>query len=219
MKLNDVVNSEAGRIAYVLGSGHSCSFFPPEFFADQLTIGVNHGWAQWLPGVDYMVTKYHWRIQEWGGSERVGRLVVSKGDTGQFDEVIAERDDVLVFDHAQNKVAEFTAEDFPDTGLVVSYSSVTSAMHLAAVLGASAIITVGVDCGWFDDAQNVGDYGPTLRGDFAIHFELQNRIVAREIRKRYNIPVMCLLPFVTPNMEGHKFESPFGALNMTERED
>jgi hypothetical protein len=49
--------------------------------------------------------------------------------------------------------------------------------------------------------------------DFAQHFDLQNRIVANEIRRRYNIPVMTLLPFVTPNMEGHKFTSPFGALN------
>jgi hypothetical protein len=214
VKLDDFVNIEAGRVAYVLGSGRSCSFFSPEFFADELTIGVNHGWAEWLPRVDYMVTKYHWRMKDWAGSERVGRLVVSKGNTGQLDDVIDERNDVLMFDHGQNRVADFTAQDFPETGLVVSYSTITSAMHFAAVLGASAIVTVGADCGWFDDAQNVGGYGPSLRDDFAVHFELQNRIVAKEIRKRYNIPVMCLLPFVTPNMEGHKFVSPFGALNV-----
>jgi len=213
MKLEHFVDSQAGRVAYVLGSGKSCSFFDPSFFADELTIGVNHGWSEWLPEVDYMLTKYHQTADEWAGSERVGHLVVSKGHTGQLDKIITERDDVVVFEHDQNRVAEFTARDFPNTGLVVSYSTITSAMHFAAVLGASAIVTVGADCGWFDGAQNVGDYGPSLHDDFATQFELQNRIVADQIRQRYNIPVMCLLPFVTPNMEGHKFVSPFGALN------
>jgi hypothetical protein len=68
-------------------------------------------------------------------------------------------------------------------------------------------------CGWIDDKSNVGDYPPNFSSDFAQHFDFQNRIVANEIRRRYNIPVMSLLPFVTPNMEGHKFTSPFGSLN------
>jgi hypothetical protein len=213
MNLEQFAGVEEGRIAYVLGSGNTCSFFDPAFFADQLTVGVNHGWAEWLPHVDYMVTKYHQAADDWVGSERVGQVVVSRGYTGQLEPVMPDRDDMFVFEHAQNRVAEFTAADFPDTGLVVSYSTISSAMHFAAVLGASAIVTVGADCGWLDDKSNVGNYRQSLVDDLAEQFELQNRVIAHEIRQRYKIPVMCLLPFVTPNMEGSKFVSPFGALN------
>ena len=215
MKLQQLANTEQGRVAYVIGSGNTAAFFDPAFFEDQLTIGVNHGWAEWLPKVDYMLTKYHETAEEWVSSDRVGQLIVSQGHTGQLDKVMAPRKDMLVFNHKPNRVANFTAQDFPDTGLVVSYSTITSAMHLAAVLGASAIVTVGADCGWIDDKSNIGDYRQSLTEDFATAFELQNRIVANEIRTRYNIPVMCLLPFVTPNMEGHRFVSPFGAINAT----
>ena len=215
--LSDFAGQHTGSLAYVLGSGNSCTFFDPSFFDDQLTIGVNTGWAEWLPSVDYMVTKYHEIAEKWVGSKRLGHLIVSKGHTGQLDQVMTERHDMLLFDHAPNRVQNFTADDFPDSGLVVSYSTITSAMHFAAILGASAIIMVGADCGWIDDKSNVGDYLPSLGddyvADYATPFDLQNRIVANEIRRRYNIPVMTLLPFVTPNMEGHKFVSPFGALN------
>jgi len=211
--LADFVGKHEGQIAFVIGSGNSCTFFEPTFFDGALTVGVNDGWAQFLPSVTYMVTKYHENAERWVGSERVQGVIVSRGNTGQFDEVMGERDDLLVFDHSPNKVQEFTAEDFPDSGLVVSYSTITSAMHFAATLGASAIVMVGADCGWVDDKSNVGDYFSSLTSDFAQHFDLQNRIVADEIRKRYNIPVMSLSPFVTPNMEGHKFTSPFGSLN------
>jgi hypothetical protein len=217
MILSDFAGEQGGRPAYVLGSGNSCTFFEPSFFDDKLTIGVNSGWAEWLPKVDYMVTKYHALAEQWVGSERLRHLIVSSGDTGQLDRVMGERDDMVVFDHGPNRVQNFTAEDFPDSGLVVSYSTITSAMHFAATLGASAIIMVGADCGWIDDKSNVGDYLPSLQDDYvedyATPFDLQNRIVANEIRRRYDIPVMSLLPFVTPNMEGHKFVSPFGALN------
>jgi thiol-disulfide isomerase/thioredoxin len=215
MKLQDFANKHQGEVAYVIGSGNTCTFFDPSFFTDKLTVGVNSGWAQWLPKVQYMLTKYHHMAEEWVGSERIETLLVSKGHTGQLDQVMEKRKDMLVFDHAFNRVQDFTAVDFPDSNLVVSYSSITSAIHFAAILGASAIITVGADCGWIDDKGNVGDYRQSMVDDLAYYFELQNRIIAHEIRTRYNIPVMSLLPFITPNMEGHKFTSPFGALNAT----
>ena len=213
MILDDFAGQHQGQVAYVIGSGNSCTFFDSTFFEGALTLGVNDGWAQFLPKVTYMVTKYHEDAERWVGSERVQNVVVCRGNTGQVDELMSDRDDLVVFEHAPNRVQHFTAEDFPDSGLVVSYSTITTAMHFAARLGASAIITVGADCGWIDDKSNVGDYPQSLINDFAQHFDLQNRIVADEIRRRYNIPVMSLLPFVTPNMEGHKFVSPFGALN------
>jgi hypothetical protein len=58
MTLDDFAGQHEGQVAYVIGSGNSCTFFDPTFFEGALTVGVNHGWAQWLPSVTYMMTKY-----------------------------------------------------------------------------------------------------------------------------------------------------------------
>lgn len=214
MLLSELAGKHEGQTIYVLASGKSVEFYDPEFFAEKILVGTNQGWSNWLPRVDYMVTKYAEHARAWCKSERVGLLLVSRGHTGQFDEVIPDSDDWVVFEHAPNKVSAFTAKDFPDEGLVVSYSTITSSMHLAALMGARHIVTVGADCGWFDDEAMVRNHPDSLDNpDFAPNFELQNRIVANELRSRFGCSVSSMLPFVTPNMEGHKFTSPFGALN------
>lgn len=214
MNLEGLKNRYAGETIYILGSGKTVEFYNPDFFADKILIGTNQGWSNWLPRVDFMVTKYHQTAREWCKSERVGLLLVSRGNTGQLDEIIEENPAYIVFDHAPNKVADFSVKDFPDRGLVVSYSTITSAMHLAAYMGAANLVMVGADCGWLDNDSRVAGHPDSLENpDFAYYFDLQNRIVANEIRSRFGASVTSLLPFVTPNMEGHKFISPFGGLN------
>ena len=214
MKLADLKDKHKGETIYILGSGKTVEFYDPEFFSNKRTISVNSSWSLWLPRVDFMLTKYHHIAEEWLNSDRVGYLIVSRGNTGQFEKIIDDSADYIVFDHTPNKVADFSAEDFPDNGLVVSYSSITSAMHLAVLLGAAHIVMVGADCGYLNNNSALEGYTKSLETmDFAYHFDIQNRIVANEIRSRFGVSVTSLLPFVTPNMEGHKFISPFGALN------
>jgi hypothetical protein len=214
MRLSDLRGKHDGATVYVLGSGKSVEFYDPEFFSDKLIVATNDGWSHWLPTVDYMVTKYHHIAREWEGSDRVGTLVVSKGNTGQLDELIEDREGLVVFEHQKNRVEGFTAKHFPSRGLVVSYSTITSAMHLAAFMGARHIVMVGSDCGWLDETAQVTGHSDSLSDpDFAFHFDMQNRVVADEIRSRFGCSVSSMLPFVTPNMEGHKFVSPFGGLN------
>jgi hypothetical protein len=214
MKLTDLKDRHKDETIYIIGSGKTVEFYNPEFFSNKRTISVNDGWSHWLPRVDFMVTKYHCGAREWAKSDRIGHLLVSRGDSGQFEETIDDGPDYIVFDHAPNKVVDFSAEDFPDDGLVVSYSTITSAMHLAVLMGAAHIVMVGADCAFLDDHSAIEGHPPTLQTmDFAYHFDIQNRIVANEIRLRFGTSVTSLLPFVTPNMEGHKFISPFGALN------
>jgi hypothetical protein len=214
MILEDLRGKHDGETLYVLGAGKTVEFYDAEFFADKLTVGVNYSWCNWLPSVDYMVTKYHDLVDVWSNDSRVGLLVVSRGHTGQPNSTISDSDQYVVFDHLPNRTIEFTADDFPADGLVVSYSTITSAFHLAAFMGARHIVVVGADCGWLDGVATVGDYPDSLdQSDFAPNFELQNRIVADKLRDIYGCSVSSMLPFVTPNMEGHKFVSPFGSLN------
>jgi len=214
MLLSDLKGKHDGGTIYVLGSGKSVEFYDPEFFSDKLIVATNQGWSNWLPRVNYMVTKYHQIARDWCKSERIELLIVSRGQSGQLNEVIEDSDDWIVFEHEANKTADFGAQHFPDEGLVVSYSTITSAMHLAALMGARHIVMVGADCGWLDDDSQVTGHPNSLRNhEYPFYFDIQNRIVADILRTRFGCSVSSMLPFVTPNMEGHKFVSPFGALN------
>jgi hypothetical protein len=165
-----------------------------------------------------MVTKVSRNAQDWVDSDRVGLVVVTKGLRGHRNLQRLQDDRMLVVDHNENTVERWDGE-WPETGLVATHSSITTGMHLAAVLGVKSIVMVGADCGTFDDETNRDGYGvsrndnqkqvPWFRG-----FDRQNVIVANILRERYGINVVSLLPFVTPNMEGHRFESYAGGLNV-----
>jgi hypothetical protein len=214
--LEDVAGTRDGGDVYVIASGKTLDYYDPEFFEDKFLIGVNYGWSLTIPRVDYMVTKYHETALEWVADERVGTMVVTRGLRGHRNMQPLTDDRMLVVDHNENTVERWDG-DWPEDGLVVTHSTITTAMHLAAVLGVRNIVTVGADCGVLDEETNVGDYKRDRKHlQFARFgsFEKQNRIVAKILRERYGVNVMSMLPFVTPNMEGHKFKSPLGALNV-----
>jgi len=215
VNLADVQELFYGSDIYVIGSGKSLDYYEPAFFKDKLTIGVNFGWSLKLDRVDYMVTKYHAHARDWVESDRVGTMVVTRGERGHHDLEAISDDRMLVVDHNHNTVEKWNGE-WPENGLVATHSSITMAMHLAAVLGASTIVMVGADCGVLDGEPNLGDYNKERRSNqFAMFesFDKQNQKVANIIREKYGASVISLSPFVTPNMEGHKFVSYAGALN------
>jgi hypothetical protein len=214
--LDDVAGTREGGDVYVIASGKTLDYYDPSFFEDKFLIGVNYGWSLTIPGVDYMVTKYHETAREWVADERVGTMVVTRGLRGHRNMQPLTDDRMLVVDHNENTVERWDG-DWPENGLVVTHSTITTAMHLAAVLGVRNIVTVGADCGVLDEETNVGDYKRDRKHlQFARFgsFEKQNRIVAKILRDRYQVNVMSMLPFVTPNMEGHRFVSHAGGLNV-----
>ena len=172
------------------------------------------GWQHHLDSVDYMVTKYHETAMEWKDSDRVGLVVVTKKLRGHVAPVWDERDDCLVVDHNNNPVAAFGSNDWPKKpdALVTSHSSITTGMHFAAYMGARRLFMVGADCGSLDGDWNIKGHVTGPNQAFK-HFERQNRIVKKELEARYDVRVVTLLPFSTPNMDGHKFESHAGRLN------
>lgn len=215
MSLTDVKGAHSGRDVYVIGSGKSLDYYPEGFFDGRITIGVNQGWANRLQTVDYMVTKYHERALEWRDSPRVGRVVVTRGQRGHARGHIQDEDRMIVVDHNNNTVDRWRPNEWPGPdGLVATHSTITTAMHLACYVGARAVFVVGADCGDLDGERNLEGHdrrATTL--DTLRSFDIQNTIVKKELWARYGIPIVGLSPFVTPNMEGHRFESHAGALN------
>lgn len=216
MNLKDLRNRHREADIYVIGSGKTVDFFDPMFFQNRITIGVNQGWANHLHKVDYMVTKYHQNALEWRNNARAGQVVVTRGDKGHHKRWINDDENLVVVDHNDNTVKGWTADQWPTSfdALVATYSSITTATHLAAYLGASNIFMVGADCGDLDGHRTMEGHDPrSTTLDTFKFFEKQNRIVKNELEKRYRCRVMTLLPFATPNMDGHKFQSHAGTLH------
>jgi hypothetical protein len=219
MGLTALEGKHDGETAFVIGSGKTLDYYDPAFFEDKLTIGVNFGWSLKLERVDYMVTKYHDHALTWVESDRVGTMVVTRGLRGHRALEPLEDSRMVVVDHNENTVERWDG-DWPEEGLVATHSSITTAMHLGAVLGAGSIVMVGADCGVLDENTNADGYfneremhAENVWKKKFQSFDGQNEKVANILRQRYGVAVMSMLPFVTPNMEGHRFVSHAGALN------
>lgn len=216
MQLSEFKNRHSGEDIYVIGSGRSLSYYDPSFFDGCVTVAINQGWQHFLDSVDYMVTKYHANAMEWKDSPRVGLVVVTRKERGHVEPVLGERDDCLVVDHNDNPVELFDAQDWPEEpdALVASHSSITTGMHLAAYMGARRIFMVGADCGTLDgDITIPGHNRKQTTVNTLKSFDMQNRIVKQALEMFYGTQVVTLLPFSTPNMDGHRFVSHAGRLN------
>ena len=95
--------------------------------------------------------------------------------------------------------------------LVVSFSTITSAMHLAAYMGARNIILVGHDCGTIDGKLKFEGYPvpefQEVNKDFYRNFlqniEPQTKLVRDQLQTVYECRVYSLNPWVNVGLEGH----------------
>ena len=201
-----------GRDAWIMASGASMDYVDPEFFRGRLTIAVNNMW-RWFP-CWYVVRKEHEGLAEFlrDKPERV-KAIVSEYDCGNLTHVRnADIDDpdLYYFRHREN---EHTRIDLTvmgtDDHIVVSFSTITSAMHVAAYMGAANIILCGHDCGTLDGRTNIAGY-PIRKKDWyrgwLKKIEPQTVTVKDALRKVYGCRVYSLNPFVNLGLEGHKYE-------------
>jgi hypothetical protein len=102
-----------------------------------------------------------------------------------------------------------------DGSLYVSWSSITSAMHFGAYLGAKNIIMVAHDCGELDDKSWVDGYVYDTWDKTKVEeakernkqFEIQSIAVKGKLKQLYGCNVYSLNPFINYNLEGVKFRS------------
>jgi hypothetical protein len=222
--LAEYENRHAGADVYVLGSGPSLNHIDPAFFNGKIVVATNHGAMQVLDRVDYLVTKYHHHAREYVQQWPHIPVVVTRSNTGTAGSPqLGDDEPFIVVDHNINTCEAWTREQWPDTGLVATWSTITTAMHFAAHLGAANIIMVGHDLGHIDEAGRVPGYRQQADGvaddDGDKHmwrgFDEQSRQVKAELLARYDglRNVVSLLPFINANMEGHRWSSFAGTLN------
>lgn len=209
-------NKYAGQDLFVLGSGASMDYHPPEFFSDRIAIGCNSVYRRFP--VKYTVAK-ELSNRDLMESSAAGAIpVISRHAYGNKNYPAASRDidaEHYIFDHPPNRHTAVDWEVIGTDELVVSYSTITSAIHLAAYMGAKLILLCGADAGTLDGKINYTGYGaadPTPgQTDWYVDFIRQMRgqtVTLRDkLQEVYGCHICTLSPFVNLAHEGHEFQS------------
>ena len=221
-KLAEFRNVHKGEDIYVLASGKSVDFVDNSFFQGKIVIGVNQAFKK--VECRYLIRKESALARAVIASQHGSMIFVSKGDCGGVgnhnEKLLRAAPETLqrrlcVFDHITN-VHEVR---FPtkDDQLLVSYSTITTAIHLAAYMGAKNVILVGHDCGTIDGQANFSGYhtnetyriahsaGEKGYVEWLKGIEKHTVQVKEWLRKKYGCNVLSLNPFVSLGLEGHRY--------------
>ena len=197
-----------GEDIYVIGSGPSAGYVDLSFLANKVTIGVN--WAHLRFPVTYTLCKENGVARS--AYEAGQTLIASRysgGNTqGQLNR-FSGCGPYYVFEHRHNTCAIDGLDEISGK-VLVGYSTITSAMHVAAIFGAANIILIGHDCGTLDGQCNYPGYptaplGSEFYRDFIRKIEDQTIIVRAWLKREYGVNVYSLNPFIGLGLEGHEY--------------
>lgn len=220
-KLEEFKNIHEGKDIYVIGSGYSCEFIDADFFNDKITIGINQVYKKFKP--TYIVRKEHKDLTRVLNEYTDGFWFVSLFNCGvhSFPKLnvsnYESNDKICIFNHNNNLNPSAEIKDLPPNGLVASYSTITTGIHLAAHMGAKNIILVGHDCGTLDNNCNFTGYhnkdslfiwknGEDDYKKWLPKIESQTISLKKILKAKYNINVYSLNPFINFGLEGHIYK-------------
>lgn len=222
MLLKDFKNKHRGGDIYVIASGKSLDYIDLSFFDGKICIGINQIYKKLL--TNYLVRKEslfcedvikNLKKEQW--------LFIGKGYKKKVKHELIKRykenDNVIFFDQINYSDKKLDIRSFPsnDDCLLVSDSTVTTGIYLAFYMGAKNIILVGHDCGMIDGAPNFSGY--YKESDYKISrkngiedykkwtkkIEKDTIALKKILKERHQRNVCSLNPFVSFNMEGHRY--------------
>lgn len=191
-----------GSDIWVICSGASMDYVEPSFFSNKVTIGVNDVYKK-FPCTFYL------RKDFVGSGLSPGPLIVAEYDCAAYH---AERNThgQYVFKHRNNEieVGDPTKYIEGDDWLVTSASVTTSAMHMAAYMGAKNILLCGHDCGILNDHVNFhgyADHDTPWYTRWVLHIERESLMVKEWLKRTYGVNIYSLNPFLNFGLEGHQY--------------
>lgn len=218
LPITELKSKHAGADIWVIVSGPSMEYVDPEFFRNKIVIGVNQVFRRFP--CTYLVRKDAEHAEE---AALTGiPLIIAEHDGGGHanpkNEVPV---DAWFFEHPDLdegrilQIDDTSALDVIGTDrLIVSHSTVTTAMHMAAYLGAANIILCGCDGGAIDGKIHYPSYyNPELekiddafyRGWVRI-IMFQTYQVRARLQKVYGCRIYTLNPFLGFLLDGHVFQ-------------
>lgn len=200
-----------GHDIYVVASGASAGFIDPSFFDNKIAIGVNQVWKRFR-NLDYIVRKDSNDMEPARHAAKAFgfKLIVSEHNCGTLKYAKNKSADYF-FEHLDNRLQDIDLSVVGTDKIVVSYSTTTSAVHLAAYMGAANIILVGHDCGKLDGKSNFVGYpeppnGQEFYSDFLSQIEPATIALREKLKEVYGCNVYSLNPFINFGLEGHIYE-------------
>ena len=177
---------------YVIGAGKSIDFYPNNFFDDKVVVGVNRVCKFFR--CDYTVSKDQSGIDEIKSGE-YGKLVCSLRDRGSLS---TKKIDIsccdYVFGHLQNIMKGNNFKTREDE-LLVSSSTISTAIHLAAYMGAKNIYVCGHDgkdingkywmTGYYNKEKDLMAMTPSQYSVFVSESRKQSSKICKYISKKY----------------------------------
>ncbi len=216
MDIKPLENKHTGEDIYIIASGKSVDFYDLSFFDNKITIGINQIYKM-LP-TTYLVRKEHRLMKDIISQVPDTIHVISNGDCGNNNNINKQyikqnKLNVYVFDHDKNNCQY---KGLPDGDkIVVSWSTITCGIHLAAYMGAKNIILVGHDCGTIDGESNCSGYHTNTSRNQANEdqyinwlkkIENQTIKLKKDIKVKYGCNIISLNPFINFNLEGHIYK-------------
>lgn len=216
--IKELKNKHQGEDVYILASGKSVDFFSEDFFDGKIVIGVNQAYKKiWC---DYLVRKEVKFIKESLNTDSI--VIVSEYDSGNLNSGEAklntnkiDHENLYYFEHLDNRHTGIDTSVFGTDKIVVSFSTITSAIHIAAYMGAKNIILIGHDCGTIDGEMTFKGYYDSIKdtpwGNWDQYkrwlklIESQTTEVKKQIKYHYGANVVSLNPFVSLNLENHLY--------------
>lgn len=217
--IKDLKNINYGNDVYIIGSGPSLDYINPNFFDNKITIGVNQVYKKIQ--CDYIVRKEASHINQ---SIASGATVIcSLWDSGDITKGKRKKNtdfhpnlDFYVFEHLENRHKSIDYSILGTDKIIVSYSTITSAIHVAAYMGAKNIIIIGHDCGTLNNRHVIDGYYDDISEtpwknwneyvNWLSEIEAQTIEVKDRLSKYYGCNILSLNPFINYNLEGNKFK-------------
>lgn len=160
-KLSDLYNIHSNKDIYIIGTGTSFRVFPPSFFDDKITIGLNRAWE--LIDVDYSISMVpHLNFPEFENKNSPSKTKwVTKKEKyipHATDEMVKAASDSYYFFRTDGQTSIAGLDEPSEAGRVLDWvanpndtflylwtSISQTAVNLAANMGAKNIILVGCD--------------------------------------------------------------------------
>jgi hypothetical protein len=116
-----------------------------------------------------------------------------------------------VFEHLDNALEIIDLSVIGTDKIVVSYSTITSAIHVAAYMGAANIILVGHACGTLDGKTNIAGYAESIAGarfyrEFLTVIEPQTLALRAKLKEVLWVQFVQSEPVWNFGLEGHEYE-------------
>lgn len=203
---------------YVLASGKSVDFIDNTFFENKIVIGINQAFKK--VECQYLLRKEHELIEEIININPNSVHFISMGASGggntkNYDYIKnIKNDKIVMYPHNRNTCR--VPNNLPEeNSLLVSFSTITTGIHLAAYMGAKNIILIGHDCGTLNGECNFIGYHTEETYKFAWKngkkdyenwlkvIENQTVQVRKLLKDKYNCNIYSLNPFINFGLEGN----------------